>query len=76
MHSEKAGGRKHPKLFVACYGSNHDNIASWTVHIKNHAYDLVSLGLIMFLMSQDVRAVPSNAGMSSLLYSCLGESPK
>ena len=57
MHSGKAGGYNHPKLFVSCNDSDNDNIASWAVHIKNHASDLVSLSLIMFLMSQDMSAV-------------------
>ena len=57
MHSGKAGGYNHPKLFVSCNGSDHHPIASWAVHIKNHASDPVSLSLIMFLMSKDMSAV-------------------
>ena len=57
MHSDKASGYKHPKLFVSCNGSDHDNIAFWVVHIKNHAYDLARLSLVMFLVSQDMSGV-------------------
>ena len=57
MHCGKAGGDNHPKLFASCNVSDHDNIASWALHINNHASDIVSLSLIMFLMSQDMSAV-------------------
>ena len=56
MHSGKAGGYNHPKLFIRCNDSDNDNIASWAVHIKNHASDFVSMSHIMFLMSQDMSA--------------------
>ena len=38
-------------------GCDHDNIASWAVHMKNHASDLFSLSVVMFFMSQDRSAV-------------------
>ena len=57
MHSGKAGDYKHLKLFVCYNGCDYDYIVSWTVHIKDHASDPVSLSLIMFLVSKDVIVV-------------------
>ena len=61
MHSGTAGGSKHPKLYVTCSNCYHDNIASWEVHIKNYAYDLVNLSLVLFLISKDRSAVEMRA---------------
>ena len=52
---------KHPKLFFSCNGYGNDRIASWAVHVKNHASDHFSPSLVMFLMSQDRNAVGMRA---------------
>ena len=44
------------QLFLVVTGY-HDTVASWAVHIKNHAPDLVSLIVVVFLMSKDSIAV-------------------
>ena len=61
MHNGTAGGYKHPKLFFSRNGGDHDNFASWAVHIKNNASDLVSQRLVMFPMLQDRSAVGMRA---------------
>ena len=65
MHSGSAGD-KHQKVYADCNSCDHDNIASWAVHMKNHASNFVSLRLTMFLMSQDRRSV----GIRSCRVSC------
>ena len=61
MHSGQAGGYKHRKPFLSCSDSDHNNIASWAVHIRNSASDIVSLNPVIFLMSQDMSAVAMRA---------------
>ena len=71
QHSGSAGYYNHPKFFVTFNGYDHDNSASWAVHIKSLASDLASLSFGV-LRQECFR----NMGMSSLSYSCLGESPR
>ena len=59
---------------VSCNGCEHDNIASWAVHIMSHASDvvrclssLVSLSIVMFLMSQFRSAVEMHVVIVALL---------
>ena len=47
MHSGSNGGYKYLNLFVTCNGCDHDNSASWDVHVKVHASDLASPSRVM-----------------------------